>query len=110
MKRYRAALALAILLAQTAWADGQSGEGIFIEAESFSSKGGWCVDQQFMDRMGSPYLIAHGLGKPVEDAVTTVEIPRNGTYHVWVRTYNWTSPWTSTQGLEPSGSRSTGNR
>lgn len=98
MKRYRAALALAILLAQTAWADGQSGEGIFIEAESFSSKGGWCVDQQFMDRMGSPYLIAHGLGKPVEDAVTMVEIPRNGTYHVWVRTYNWTSPWTSAQG------------
>lgn len=29
---------------------------LFIEAESFSNKGGWKVDQQFMDLMGSPYL------------------------------------------------------
>ena len=50
-------------------------------------------DQQFMDHMGSPYLIAHGLGKPVEDAVTTVDIPEAGRYTAWVRTYNWTSPW-----------------
>lgn len=33
---------------------------LFIEAESFSNKGGWKVDQQFMDLMGSPYLLAHG--------------------------------------------------
>ena len=51
--------------------------GIFIEAERFDSVGGWSVDQQFMDQMGSPYLIAHGMGVPVEDAVTTVRIPQS---------------------------------
>ena len=30
---------------------------ILVETESFSAKGGWVVDQQFMDLMGSPYLI-----------------------------------------------------
>ena len=73
-------------------------DGIFIEAESFASKGGWSVDQQFMDLMGSPYLIAHGMGVPVADASTTIEIPEAGVYHVWVRSYNWTSPWTKANG------------
>lgn len=66
---------------------------IFIEAESFSDKGGWKVDQQFMDQMGSPYLLAHGMGVPVEDAKTKLNFREKGTYHVYVRTYNWTSPW-----------------
>ncbi|MDR1456263.1 MAG: hypothetical protein LBJ01_11470, partial [Tannerella sp.] len=43
---------------------------LFIEAESFATKGGWVVDQQFMDLMGSPYLMAHGMGVPVGDAST----------------------------------------
>ena len=73
-------------------------EGIFVEAERFADKGGWSVDQQFMDQMGSPYLIAHGMGRPVADAVTTVEIPQTALYHVWVRSYNWTSPWTDAVG------------
>lgn len=72
--------------------------GILVEAESFAQKGGWQIDQQFMDVMGSPYLIAHGLGIPVADASTTVEVPAAGTYHVYVRTYNWTSPWTQKKG------------
>ena len=71
---------------------------LFIEAESFSEKGGWSVDQQFMDIMGSPYLIAHGMGVPVQDASATVGISAPGVYHVWVRTYNWTAPWTSAEG------------
>lgn len=66
---------------------------ILVEAESFETKGGWAVDQQFMDQMGSPYLIAHGMGVPVADATTMVDVPQDGTYHVFVRTYNWTSPW-----------------
>lgn len=66
---------------------------ILVEAESFEQKGGWAVDQQFMDLMGAPYLIAHGMGTPVADAVTEITIPEAGTYHVYVRTYNWTSPW-----------------
>ena len=75
-----------------------SATGIFLEAESFSDKGGWVVDQQFMDLMGSPYLMAHGLGTPVQDASTEVEIPQDGRWHIYVRTFNWTSPWTSQAG------------
>jgi len=66
---------------------------LFVEAESFSDKGGWVVDQQFMDLMGSSYLLAHGIGQPVKDAVTQVTFSRKGTYRMFVRTYNWTSPW-----------------
>lgn len=68
-------------------------QGILIEAEGFEHKGGWKVDQQFMDYMGSPYLIAHGLGKAVDDATTSVNVEVAGTYKVYVRTYNWTAPW-----------------
>ena len=66
---------------------------LLVEAENFDRKGGWVVDQQFMDLMGSPYLLAHGMGRPVEDAETAITLPEKGTYHVYVRTYNWTSPW-----------------
>ena len=71
---------------------------LFIEAESFQNKGGWVVDQQFMDLMGSSYLMAHGLGTPVSDATTTVNFDKRGEYTVFVRTYNWTSPWTTKEG------------
>jgi hypothetical protein len=67
---------------------------LFIEAESFKNKGGWVVDQQFMDVMGSPYLMAHGFGKTVEDASTTIDIPVTGKYNLYVRTKNWTAPFT----------------
>jgi len=46
-----------------------------------------------MDVMGSPFLLAHGLGVPVEDAATEIELPATGTYHVWVRTRDWVAPW-----------------
>lgn len=52
-----------------------SASNLFIEAESFTKKGGWVVDQQFMDLMGSSYLMAHGMGEPVEDAQTEVTFP-----------------------------------
>lgn len=55
---------------------------LLVEAESFTEKGGWVVDQQFMDLMGSPYLLAHGLGSPVENASTNVQLPENGTYYI----------------------------
>lgn len=74
------------------------GDGILVEAESFASKGGWSVDQQFTFEMGSPYLIAHGMGRPVGDASTEVALPAAGRYHVYVRTYNWTSPWSDKSG------------
>lgn len=71
---------------------------LFVEAESFTQKGGWVVDQQFMDLMGSPYLLAHGMGAPVADAATEVEFPETGDYYVYVRTYNWTAPWKKGEG------------
>lgn len=66
---------------------------ILLEAEQFADTGGWDTDQQSMDRMGSPYLLAHGLGVPVKDAVTTVKVTNPGTYRVWVRTRDWVAPW-----------------
>lgn len=70
---------------------------VFLEAESFQEKGGWAVDQQFMDQMGSPYLIAHGMGRPVADASTRFEAPAEGIYRLWVRTFDWTRPWGRTE-------------
>ena len=66
---------------------------VLVEAESFQNKGGWVVDQQFMDQMGSPFLMAHGLGKPVADASTKVNFPKAGMYNVFVRTRNWVGHW-----------------
>jgi hypothetical protein len=73
----------------------RANEPVFIEAESFADKGGWAVDQQYMDVMGSPVLLAHGMGEPVADAVTEAVFPKPGTYRVFVRTRNWISPWTT---------------
>jgi len=68
-------------------------DSLFIEAESFSEIGGWKRDTQFVLQMGSPYLLAHGLGTPVGEASTTVTFPSTGQYHLWVRTKNWVGPW-----------------
>ena len=66
---------------------------VLVEAEQFADLGGWVVDQQFMDQMGSPYLLAHGLGVPVRDATTTVKLAGPQAYRVWVRTRDWVAPW-----------------
>jgi hypothetical protein len=62
---------------------------VLVEAESFEYEGGWALDQQSFDQLGSAYLLAHGLGTPVADAHTTAAVPRPGKYRVWVRTRNW---------------------
>ncbi|MBO7654239.1 MAG: FAD-dependent oxidoreductase, partial [Kiritimatiellae bacterium] len=64
-----------------------------VETETFPNKGGWVLDQQFMDQMGSPFLLAHGLGIPVEDAETTLDIPEAGRYRILARTRNWVAFW-----------------
>jgi len=64
-------------------------QSVLVEAESFTNKGGWFVDQQFVEQMGSPYLLAHGMGVPVADASTQISIQKAGKYHVWARTKNW---------------------
>ncbi|MDD4870288.1 MAG: FAD-dependent oxidoreductase, partial [Kiritimatiellae bacterium] len=66
---------------------------VMLEAELFQNSGGWVVDQQAMDQMGSSFLLAHGLGNPVADATTAVEFPASGTYQLFVRTRDWVAPW-----------------
>ncbi|KIW82111.1 hypothetical protein Z517_05138 [Fonsecaea pedrosoi CBS 271.37] len=63
--------------------------GILVEAEGFDDYGGWVLDAQFDLEMGSPYLLAHGNGRPVADATTTISVPHAGEYNVWVRAKDW---------------------
>lgn len=103
-------------------------ETVVIEAEWFDDYGGWVNDTQFMDQMGSPYLLAHGLGRPVADAKMSFSVedgvvgpayaceeeePEPGAeqpdkksgdakakrFKVMVRTMNWTARWSK----EPAG-------
>ena len=62
---------------------------ILVETESFHDKGGWVIDQQSFDLLGSSYLLAHGMGVPVPNAVTEIHVNSPGDYHVWVRTKDW---------------------
>ena len=80
----RALVSLAVLATAAVAQD-----GILVEAESFDQHGGWALDTQFVDAMGSPYLLAHGLGQPVADAVTSLRIERAGRYRVLARTLDW---------------------
>jgi hypothetical protein len=68
-------------------------ETLLMEAESFYDLGGWVVDTQAIEQMGSPYLLAHGLGVPVSDATTTVALPAPGRYRLLVRTRDWAASW-----------------
>ena len=45
--------------------------------------------------MGSPYLMAHGLGERVNDARTTIRIHKGGKHRIWVRTRDWVGKWKS---------------
>ena len=90
-----------MFLRKTLWAVGSAmcagalqAVTLLVETEAFVDKGGWVVDQQFMDQMGSPFLLAHGLGTPVADAATAVDIPKAGAYRVLARTRNWAASWT----------------
>ena len=79
----------ALILLFAAVSCGKQEHKILIEAESFDDKGGWVVDPQFIEQMGSPCLLAHGLGIPVKNAAETIPVPAPGKYNVWVRTRNW---------------------
>lgn len=70
-----------------------SSNSVLLLGALFDERGGWTADQQFIDQMGSTYLLAHGLGEPVRDAVTVAEIPEEGEYDIFVRTRNWTRAW-----------------
>ncbi len=62
---------------------------MLIEAEDFDHYGGWVLDSQFEEQMGSPYLMAHGVGHPVADAQTTISVAESTSYHLWVRAKDW---------------------
>lgn len=67
-------------------------------ATRFKDRGGWTVEQQFMLQMGSSYLLAHGIGSPLpKDAKTTISVPSEGDYTLFVRTKNWTKYWSEGQ-------------
>ena len=87
-----AGLAITVLSTDSA-SSAKPTEGVLVEAESFNQHGGWKLDTQFIEIMGSPYLLAHGLGQPVDDAKTTVQFPSTGQYRVFVRTKDWVAPW-----------------
>src|SRR5690554_792785 len=66
---------------------------IWLEAESFDTLGGWVIDCQSIEQMGSAYVMAHGMGTPVRDAETVLTVPGKGRYTVWVRTRDWSATW-----------------
>ncbi len=62
---------------------------LYVEAEDFDDYGGWRMDTQFVHLMCSPFLMATGIGRPVADATTRIDVPEAGEYHIWVRARNW---------------------
>lgn len=60
-----------------------------MEAEAFDDFGGWTLDSQFEIEMGSPYLLAHGNGKPVANATSVISVIDTAKYNVWVRAKDW---------------------
>ncbi len=78
------------------------GDGSYNKADRTDT--GWVLDQQFMDQMGSPYLMAQGAGCPVSDARKEVVFPSVGTYRVWVRTFDWVGRWRDLPSTSPKQS------
>ena len=62
---------------------------LWVEAEDFADYGDWKLDTQFVHKMGSAYLLACGIGNPIGEATTDVQVPQAGVWRVWVRTKNW---------------------
>ena len=90
----RTLLTVVTVAASAPWAG--AAEQFLVEAEEFREPGGWSCDTQFLESMGSPYLLAHGMGEPVKDATTSVTFPSTGKWHAWVRTMDWVARWKAT--------------
>ena len=73
MRHFCLALFVAAISAQPVPA-----QQVLVEAEGFAQHGGWSLDTQFIQIMGSPYLLAHGLGRPVADAIDDRGTPGSG--------------------------------
>ncbi|MCL1793739.1 MAG: FAD-dependent oxidoreductase [Oscillospiraceae bacterium] len=66
---------------------------LFVYAGEFDDYGGWALDTQFIQNMGSSYLLAHGLGNPVANAVKKIAVKKAGRYKVWAYTKDWVARW-----------------
>ena len=66
---------------------------LLMATAAFPENGGWIRDSEFILEMGGVYLLAHGLGKPVEDAESELLCTESGEYHIYAYTYNWVAPW-----------------
>jgi hypothetical protein len=62
---------------------------VLVETAHFKKLGGWMLDNQFENHLGFSYLLAHGLGNPVENASANIVFPKTGRYHTWVLTKDW---------------------
>ncbi len=89
MKKIVVGLLAVFMFGNVQYLNAQKKGIVLVEAESFDEYGGWTIDAQFMDQMGSSYLMAHGMGNPVENAQTKVHFPTLGNYRVFIRTMNW---------------------
>ncbi|MDW8038136.1 MAG: NADH-dependent oxidoreductase, partial [Thermoguttaceae bacterium] len=78
-----------VFLALSGPAEAEGRHTLWLETEMFEHLGGWVRDSQFIDQMGSSFLLAIGLRGPVEDAWTNVDIPAAGPYRLWVRCHDW---------------------
>ena len=87
MRVFQGAVSALILGWLAAWST--AAEIVWLETEKFDDPGGWTNEAQFIDQMGSPYLMAIGLGRPVDDAVTTVAVAKPACYRLWARTKDW---------------------
>lgn len=68
-------------------------ESLMLSCAAFEDDGGWIRDSEFILNMGGVYLLAHGLGRPVEDASMCFHCEEDGDYHVYAYTFNWVAPW-----------------
>ena len=89
--RNKVVFALAVCCALSGFAVAASPSRVDVPAQFFRA-GGWNLDVQFMDQIGSPVLIAHGMGRKVADATCEVELPETGAWRVMVRAKNWLPP------------------
>ncbi len=62
---------------------------LWLEAENFADYGEWRLDTQFTHKMGSAYLLAAGVLKPIKPATTSVNFPKAGVWRAWARTKDW---------------------
>lgn len=59
-------------------ASAKGADGVLVEASAFANPGGWVIDTQFYQQMGGCHLLAHGMGRPIRNANTTVELAGGG--------------------------------